>query len=382
MTRSIIIGAFAVIIILGVLISSIALFRYITRSSGVVRPKLSPLPTASKEVFKTIAGGNIVGLRRTAGGTALRYFDTSDGRMKEVNFSGDASRTISEVEFKNVFAIHWSPQSDQTILEYAFEPSDKPATGPIPSAIHQLTFFDLASATTTDLNPFIRSLDWSPDGKKIIYHYRDDASNENFIAISNPNGSEQKIILNKAQFLSVKLYWVSPELVLLEESPSPGMETLLMALELPNNTLRIISRGKYGTSILPSPDGKKNLMSYTSDADGRVLITEIVDTSGMVLKTLPFVTLAEKCAWGADSETIYCAVPEIPYQTDGLPYRYWTGEVYSRDKLLSYKFTTGEQKSITDGAINADIVDLVVSKGENAFGFINRFTGKLSIFTR
>lgn len=382
MTRTIVIATAAVVIAIGIIISGFFLFRYVTRTGGILGPLPSPSPSPAQEIFSAVSTGNVITPIKDVSGTKIRYFDFFERKLKEIDFEAAISRTISNSEFHNVFNVNWSPVSNQVVLEYVFESEDKPKEFN-PYASRQLVLFDPATGASTQLNPFIDALAWSPDGKKIIYHYRNDVTNENFIALSNPDGNGREIALRTA-LLSLKPYWILPETVIIVETPTPAMPSLVLSLNLADDTLRIISRNYYGVSILPSPDGRKLLVSSTEDPEGMRLVTVLLDTSGNLLKSLPFATLAEKCAWSTDNETLYCAVPEtFGYGgVNGLPFRYWTGEVSSRDELIKYKFTSGEKTSITEGAINADIVELVIPYAENAFGFINRFTGKLSVFKR
>jgi len=126
---------------------------------------------------------------------------------------------------------------------------------------------------------------------------------------------------------------------------------------------------------LPSPDGKKILVS-SFNSTGAFPALEIITVEPNSVKILPFQTLAEKCAWGRDNETIYCAVP-AEINENNLPFSYWTGETRWQDKFLKYRIGRDEKQELTPVLSGVDAVELVMPQTEDYIAYINRYTGSL-----
>jgi hypothetical protein len=332
-------------------------------------PVAQPTPAPAEQIFHAISVGNALNPKRDITGERVRYFDAGELKLKEVDFPALRPSALSEAEFQNVFNIIWSPDPNLVILEYK-DPGEL-------AAEHQSVLFNIPANVAMPLDGRIRAIAWSPDGKRIAYHWRDDAEGESAIFTSAPDLSGRRLVM-PIQMLAVQIFWLDENRLLIAEKPTPGIQPLVILRNLGNNTSRIVLNNKFGVSLLPSPDGDKILVSYALNAEGTHIMTEILISEGEHLGTPPFATLAEKCAWGADSETIYCAVPAF-LPDGGLPFSYWTGAVASNDLFAVYKFTTEEIRQITQGPINVDAVDLVVSGAEDAFAFINRLDGRLTI---
>jgi hypothetical protein len=358
-----------IFITVGVIAGGITLWRIATQPGAILGPVAQPTPAPAEQIFHSISIGNAISPKRDITGERVRYFDAGELKFKDVDFLTMRPTELSGTEFQNVFDIIWSPDPNLVVLvEYTGGFADRPAA----------LLKNIPANAITPLDERVRAIAWSPDGKRIAYHWRDDAGGENAIFTSAPDLSGRRLVM-PIQILAVRIFWLDENRLLIAEKPAPGIQPLIILRNLGNNTSRIVLNNKFGASVLPSPDGDKILVSFALNAEGTHIMTEILNSEGEHLGTPPFATLAEKCAWGADSETIYCAVPAFLPPDGGLPFSYWTGEVASNDLFIAYKFTTDEIRQITQGPINVDAIDLVVSGAEDAFAFINRLDGRLTI---
>lgn len=367
MQRTLILIIAGIIVAISVIVGGVVLWRIVTRPGGVFGPAAQPSPTAAEDLTRTLSAGNAISPSVDSSGRRIRYFDAKERKLKDTDFAGTLASALSDHEFQNVFRVTWAPTSTLAILEYEDEFSNR-----------QLSLVDVATGTTTPLHQNIRALAWSPDGSQIAYQWRNDVTGENAIFLSSPDTSNRRALM-PLQLLAVDLFWLDARTILIVEKPTPGIQSLVLVYDLETARPHVILQNRYGVSVRPSPDGKKLLFSSTTDAEGNVLLTEIYGIDGTLLATLPFVTLAEKCTWGSDSETLFCAVPETFGAVSGMPFVYWTGTLATRDAFAAYKFTNGDLRELAPTLPDVDAIDLVIPQAENAIAFVNRLDGRLSV---
>jgi len=301
-------------------------------------------------------------------GNRVRFFNKTSGLLQETLFSGGNAVNLSAAKFSNVYSVLWSPAGNSAIIEYVDE-----------SGVASKALFDWVSGTQKQLDAGIRSVAWSPDGKKIAYHYRTDAAGSGYIAISNPDGSSRKIVLTTS-LPAVKLFWPTSREVLVLEKPAPQIPNLLLKVDVVGGGIVKLSDQLVGLDILPSGKNNKMLITYSrGSGNAQGFAANLVDYSKEILlgaedetTILPFVTLTDKCTWAADAETLYCAVPDPTIAVSGgLPFAFWQGKISTSDKIVRYNYVKKEYSEKTS-VLNIDVVSPVIAKQENYFAFINR----------
>lgn len=85
-----------------------------------------------------------------------------------------------------------------------------------------------------------------------------------------------------------------------------------------------------GLVALPSPSGKRLLLSYVS---GGILKMSLLDTTTRELIPLPLGTIADKCVWSADSAALYCGIPTDPPTAAAYPDDWYQGAVAFSDRI-------------------------------------------------
>lgn len=371
----IIAGAIAVILVLA------GIYFIFLKSRAAPSPppaRQTPRPTASLPQagganLNQLSAGWIASTGLNLEGNRVRFFDKISGLLQEMLFSGGNAINLSSSKFNNVYSILWSPAGNAGIIEYIDDTGAAAKTG-----------FDWVSSTQKPLDANIRSVAWSPDGKKIVYHYRNDATGSGYIATAKPDGSDRKIVLS-TRLPAVKLFWPTSREVLVLEKPAPQIPNLLLKIDVVSGGVMKLSDQLVGLDILPSSKNKKMLISYSrTGGNFEGFATNLVDYSKEIAvgaedpsTALPFVTLVDKCTWAADGETLYCAVPDPTIATTGnLPFAFWQGKISTADKIVRYNYVKKEYNEKTS-VLNIDVVSPVIARQENYLAFINRLDGGL-----
>jgi hypothetical protein len=131
-----------------------------------------------------------------------------------------------------------------------------------------------------------------------------------------------------------------------------------------------------GLSTLPDPTGKRILYSYVYR--GKVLLA-VTDVETRSVIQLPVATLAEKCAWAPDGQSLYCGVPTA-LSTD-LPDTWYQGAQHFTDRLWNIDLGTRLATLVVDpmavAETSIDMVSLTLDPAEDALIFTNKTDGSL-----
>jgi hypothetical protein len=131
-----------------------------------------------------------------------------------------------------------------------------------------------------------------------------------------------------------------------------------------------------GLTTLPSPDGKNLFYSYT---DGSVFHLGIYNLATGVVTNLPLATLADKCVWTSDSNSLYCAVPTS--LSGNLPDDWYQGAVSFTDQIWRIDLTSRLATLVLDPSVTAktdiDAVNLSIDPNSQLLVFRNKKDGSL-----
>ena len=133
-----------------------------------------------------------------------------------------------------------------------------------------------------------------------------------------------------------------------------------------------------GLVALASPSGTLVLVSSVA---GGVMRMELVNTSTGEATGLPVATLADKCAWTADSSALYCAVPQNPPLGYAYPDDWYQGAVSFSDSLWKINVTGRYAEFVLDLAKETgspvDAEALAVDPGATTLVFVDKNDGAL-----
>ena len=131
-----------------------------------------------------------------------------------------------------------------------------------------------------------------------------------------------------------------------------------------------------GLSVLPSPDGKNLVYSYTSNGVYYLRVYNVVSHTSTAL---PLATLTEKCVWSASGLSLYCGVPTN--LQGNLPDDWYQGATVFTDRIWHIDLTQRVATLVLDpnqiGKVNVDAVSLTVDPNEDMLIFTDKHSGAL-----
>jgi len=310
-------------------------------------------------------------------------FDLADSKLKAYSLILKTSqeKPLSKTTFAGISAAAWSPTNTQVLFKYRDEKKRQTL----------LSIFDLRQSLNYALDGFTKEAAWSPDGTQLVIYKELPHKNSFYLATIKPDGSnEQKLI--EVRVSAPNLLWTASDTLVFYSKPVPQQATeKVFTYSLKNKILAEMhipiyrsspAQGISGLTLLASPDGKRFLVTYSSD-DNRALFSAVYDTekeidpskeqtADLALIKLPFSTLTSKCAWATNGENLYCAYfSSLPEGNYLWPFAYWMGKVSPQDSFARFNWKTGELKTYSENTpYDAEGLDL--AKNESFLTFINR----------
>jgi len=324
---------------------------------------ISPGQTASK--IKAISKEPVLAPTIGEDGKTVKYFTRANGNVWESDFLGASLKKISSTTLNGLIKALWSPDKTKVIGFF----SDN----------NQLKkyFYDYTNNQSSLLNEKMGSVAWSPDSKKIAYHFIDSATGQHNISVANPDGSGWANIF-KTRLDNLIVEWPIKEKISLRQPPSGLAQGLLYAL---NSTTGDFSRALsdlFGLSVKWSPRADKILFSSTNDR-GQNPGLSLTDGIGANAKDLKLSGLADKCVWASDDRTIFCALPQELSANAVWPDDYYKGLVILADDFYKINLETNAKTKILGSSdqVGFDAQELFLSPKEDYLFFVNKRDGLL-----
>lgn len=298
-------------------------------------------------------------------GKTVKYFARSNGHVFEADFTGAGLKDISAVTLNNLLRALWAPDKTKVIGIFSDGSQVKKY------------FYDYANNQSSLLNEKIGYVAWSPDSKRIAYHFIDSVTGQNNISLANPDGTGWKAIF-KTRLNDLIIDWPSREKVSIRQSVSGLAQGILYAINTETGNFNKVLSDLFGLSIKWSPKADKILYSATNDR-GQNPRLYLTDESGANLKDLKLSGLADKCAWGNDDRTIFCALPQEMSANAVWPDDYYKGLTILSDDFYKINLETDSKTKILGSSSQAayDAQDLFLSPKEDYLFFTNKRDGLL-----
>jgi len=298
-------------------------------------------------------------------GKTVKYFSRANGNIYESDFDGGGLKKISSVNLTNLIKALWSPDKEKIIGLFSENEKIKKY------------FYNYTSNQSSILNEKINYVAWSPDSKKIAYHYVDPASEQNNISLSNPDGTNWKNIF-KTRLDNVILEWPIKEKISLRTPPSGLAQGVLYAINSETGDFFKVISDTFGFYANWSPKGDKILFSSTNSR-GKNPTLNLSDEKGANFKNLNLAGLADKCVWSNDDKTIFCALPQEISQNATWPDDYYRGLVILSDDIYKINLETDQRTKIIGSTdeVSYDAQELFLSPKEDYLFFVNRSNGLL-----
>ncbi len=234
-----------------------------------------------------------------------RYHDLTNGKFYRILPDGSV-RALSDKEFFNVQSVTWAPSSDKAVITY-------------PDGFKTLYNFETQRQVT--LPEHWTDFSFSPDGSQIAAKSLGLSRENRWLVTFNDDGTGTQLIEPLGDFADrVTVSW------------SPSRQTVAFSQTgepIGYDRRQILLIGQRGENFKPltveglnfqpswSPTGRKLLYSIDSVRTNFKPELWITDAYGDSIdnnrQSLKLNTWANKCAFGGDDTTLFCAVPrELP----------------------------------------------------------------------
>jgi len=293
----------------------------------------------------------------------IKYYLVRNGHVVSSDFDGNVIEPLSTSDLSGLVSVLWSPDRKKVIGVFKNQGTTKK------------WFYDHSTKQSSLLPADAKEIAWSPDSKKIAYQYATSDGQYNNISVADANGANWRSIF-QTRLENLKIEWPSPAKIYALSPPSSQQEGTIFAIDAATGASNKILSGVWGLEAKWSPDGQKFIYS-ASDQKGKNLKLFVASSDGTQPKELPAATLAEKCVWSGDSQTIFCAVPQEISQYQIWPDDYISGNIIIKDDI--YLIDTSTQKGTKiaqpDNEQSFDAQNLVLSPQGDYLFFINRVSG-------
>jgi Tol biopolymer transport system component len=258
------------------------------------------LETIEPERIKTIIDTFVGGVDSSAGGQA-RFYNEQDGKFYIANSQGQTQELSSQV-FYNVDNVTWSPNSNESIIEY-------------PDGANIYYNFDTQKQVT--LPKHWEAFSFSSTGDKIAAKSLGYSEENKWLISSDPNGNNINLIEPLGNNADKVIVSWSPNKKFIgfsmtgESLGADRQDVLLIGTQGENfKSLTVEGRdmrpawSKTGSKLVYSVFNAENNFKpqlWSVDVDG--------DVVGENRKLLDIDTWADKCAF-SDDRFIYCGVPQ------------------------------------------------------------------------
>jgi len=303
-------------------------------------------------------------------GNSLNYLSSDDNKFYWVALDGKKRTLLSDKEFPYVEEIFWSPDGKKVILEY-------------PDGAN--IYYDIARDKQITLPVGVTEPAWRGDSDKIAYEYIGANEDDNWLVVSDSDGSRAlpiEPIGDKRNSVQVSWSPTSEVVALYRKSIGLNREEIFFiglndenfkSLEVEGSNFKGLW-SKHGDMILyhvVNSNNNYNPILWIADAQG--------DNIGRNNSSLGLSTWVDKCVFGMNNTTVYCAVPiSLPEGAGLYP------DLLNTEPDVFYKIdlTTGISKLIAYPVYSEELDEFQVKKiflsddGTELF-FWDNFTSKL-----
>jgi hypothetical protein len=288
------------------------------------------------------------------------FYKKDGGDLFSSDFDGKSQEKLSNITILGMTEALWSPERDRAAIFYLDEETIK-------------GFLLIGTSSVAVLPTNIKSFSWSPRGSLLAY--LTEKNEELALTTTDLSGKNARTIFS-TPILDAHIAWADADTIAFQTAPSGLAEGFLFGYSRSSGNFSKILGPRIGLISLFSPDGKRILISTSSNGGKQVALT-IHNTSGTELFKTGLATIPQKCAWAGD-ERLYCAVPRGLERSVLWPDDYLRGELNTDDRIVLIDLKNKETRTVfSDDAYGFDMSNLVVTEDETHLFFVNRWDGTL-----
>lgn len=319
------------------------------------------------EQINVLSDRPVIGITLNKTGDRVVYYDRETGQVFRISFDGKIWERVSDIENDNIQSVQWSLYGSKSIVK-----NQRGET--IDNYI-----YDSQNGQIYDLDDKIGSIVFSPDGRRILYHFWDSYNKSN-IAIANYDGSNWEELF-KSSMTGLKLYWPKLDTVafLSPGGDFYGADLYFTKLDPPYQLDKILD-DKFDLQVNWAPSGIRLLYSYKTKKESSRRRFYLRDYDKKTDTSLSFNALPENCVWNKEETALYCAEKTTNF-TDIIPDDYQKKLSLESDSFWKIDFQAQEFQEIyipkQEEEKIYNIGELIVSDNEDYLFFINKLDGKL-----
>lgn len=234
-------------------------------------------------------------------GTGISYFD-HQGRLYQATLQNNngqlqlSSKKQLDIPQKSGIAkILWPAKGNDFIAQFT-DTAGK----------NSWSYFNSNTGVYTNLPGQVESVDWMPEGNKIMYVWLD--NNKASLSLANPDATNYQTLADLWE--TDDQIHVSPDgsQVLYFETQNTTANNFIKSVSADGKLWKSLVKNGQNFGVLWSPDGQKFLFGKKDPSTQNYQLWLYNLTSGEI-KNLGLFTTVDKAVWDKDSNLIYAAVP-------------------------------------------------------------------------
>ncbi|MFA6272355.1 MAG: hypothetical protein WC693_04625 [Patescibacteria group bacterium] len=329
-------------------------------------PVLSPIANGGNTLTNNVADGDIKAAKVI--GTNLRFYDKETGKFYQISSDGKIKNLLTEDLFPDAESVEWSPTGNKAVITF-------------PDGTNIVYDFDAKSQIT--LPKELNEIKFSATGEQLGFEYIDENSNNNFLGVSNVDGTAMRqieLLGDKSSDVEVNWSPTSQMVATFRKTSTGDAQDVFFVGQNGENfkSLEVQGRGFEGKWNETGTQMIYSTYSATTDYNPELKIAEVggdntgANTINTGLKTWP-----SKCAIGGGA--LYCGVPIGLEKGSGL-YPELADSI--NDNIYRVDLTTGAKTKLATPS-NVDgggyVIDQIyLSPDDRILYFTNKITGELN----
>ncbi|MFA6391739.1 MAG: hypothetical protein WCW66_03220 [Patescibacteria group bacterium] len=329
-------------------------------------PVVSPIANGGNTLTNQVAEGEIVSTKII--GNNLRFYDKKTGKFYQVSADGKIKTLISEDLFPNAESVEWSPTGNKAVISF-------------PDGTSIIYDFDSKSQVT--LPKEMDEIKFSATGEQLGFEYIDQDSSNNFLGVSNADGTAiRQIELLGDKDRDVEINWspTSQTVATFRKTSEGDAQQIFFIGQNGENfkLLEVQGRGFEGKWNEAGTQMIYSTYSANSDYLPELKIADVGgDSTGENTISTGLKTWSSKCTIGGGA--VFCGVPIGLEKGSGL-YPELANSV--NDNIYRIDLVTGVKTKLATPS-RADgsgyvVNQIYLSPDERILYFTNKITGELN----